>query len=67
MGFVTIPSSVALPRPGQIVSVQYLDVHAGPGGKLHQAVFEGIRPPGDADQNDCLETKLKVVAVERDE
>jgi hypothetical protein len=67
MGFVTIPGSVALPRPGQIVSVQYLYVHAGPGGKLHQAVFERIRQPGDAALTDCLEAKLKVVAVERDE
>ena len=67
MGFVTIPGSVALPRPGQIVSVRYLYVHAGPSGKLHQAVFERIRPPGDADRTDCLEAKLKIVAVETDE
>ena len=67
LGFVTIPGSVALPRPGQIVSVQYLYVHAGPGGKLHQAVFERIRPPGDADLTDCREAKLKIVAIETDE
>ena len=67
LGFVTVPGSAQLPRPGEIVSVQYLYVHAGPAGKLHQAVFEGIRPPGDADENDCLEAKLKVVAGEDDE
>ncbi len=67
LGFVTVPWSAPLPHPGDIVSVQYLYVHAGPAGKLHQAVFEGIRPPGDADPNDCLETKLKVVAAEDDE
>ena len=62
LGFVTIPGLVPLPCPEDIVSVRYLYVHAGAAGKLHQPVFEGIRRPGDADLNDCLETKLKVVA-----
>ncbi len=60
MGFVTISGSMELPRPGQIVSVRYLYVYAGPEGKLHQPVFEGVRRCGDADENDCLESKLKV-------
>ena len=62
MGFVTIPGSAQMPCPEEIVSVQYLYVHGGPTGKLHQPVFEGVRPCGDADLNDCLETKLKVVS-----
>ncbi len=67
MGFVTIPGSAAMPRPGQIVSVQYLYVHAGPTGKLHQPVFQGVRPAGDVDDTDCQETKLKVAPVETDD
>ncbi|MBI5767878.1 MAG: hypothetical protein HZA93_08780 [Verrucomicrobia bacterium] len=64
LGFVTVPPSAEMPRPGDIVSVRYLYVHAGSTGKLHQPVFEGIRPPGDAEAGDCLEAKLKIVAAD---
>ena len=62
MGFVTIPGSAQMPCPEEIVAVQYLYVHGGPTGKLDQPVSEGVRLTGDADTNDCLETKLKVVS-----
>ena len=60
MGFVSIPGSAQMPCPGDIVAVQYLYVHPGLAGKLHQPVFEGVRLTGDAEEKDCLETKLKV-------
>jgi hypothetical protein len=46
--------------------VQYLYVHPGPTGKLHQAVYQGLRPPGDADASDCLESKLKLAAPDEE-
>jgi bifunctional non-homologous end joining protein LigD len=66
MGFVSIPAALPLPTPGDVVSVQYLYVHPSPTGKLHQPVFQGLRPAGDADANDCLETKLKVAAPDEE-
>jgi bifunctional non-homologous end joining protein LigD len=66
MGYVTVPGAVALPQPGAVVSVQYLYVHPGPTGKLHQPVFQGLRPAGDADASDCLESKLKVAAPDEE-
>ncbi len=66
MGFLNIPTSHAVPKPGEIASVKYLYLHRGEEGKLDQAVYEGPRLPGDADADDCLLSKLKMEPVDEE-
>ena len=59
MGSVTIPTNAKMPAKGQIIEVEYLYVH--PGGCFAQPVYKGLRD--DVDEEDCVESKLKVKAA----
>lgn len=55
VGSVTIPQSIALPRPGIIVEIRYL--YAYKGGSLFQPTYLGVRD--DIKREECKISQLK--------
>lgn len=64
VGNATIPPNHSVPKPGEIVEVQYL--YAYPGGSLYQPVFLGVRTDKDL-PDDISSLKLKPTSTDSDD